>query len=79
MKTAMEQLLCDVFRAQGLRSPDAAARRAVEGYEAQRRAERIYEYRVHHTEAETAETFGISAIRVRQIVRQVVTGFEKIA
>lgn len=67
-KTALEQILCDVFRAQGLKAPAHAARRAVEGFQQAERDQRIYEMKSRGMSAEQASAVsGLSIRRVQQI------------
>ena len=70
MSDAVYRLLLDVFKAQGLKNPDTAARRAADDFDQAKRNERIYEARGTMTEREVAERFGVSNQRVRQIVRE---------
>ena len=62
---AIEVLLLEVFRAQGLRNPARAAKRAADEFDRQRTNERIYD--AHGTVQEIAEAHGVAAITVKKI------------
>lgn len=65
MTAYMESLLCEVFRAQGLKNPARAARKAAEVFDLQKRDERIYEAK--GTVREIAEANGLKEVTVKKI------------
>lgn len=70
MASYLETLLRDVFTAQGAVDAAGLAERAAREFEQDQRDARIYELRAIMTQAEVAERFSISPIRVKQIVRE---------
>ena len=66
----LEGLLRDVFAAQGAVDAEGLARRAVMDFEHAQRDAKIYELRAEYTEKDVATRFGLSAVRVREIVRE---------
>ena len=70
MASYLETLLRDVFTAQGAVDAAGLAKRAAREFEQDQRDARIYELRAIMTQAEVAERFSISPIRVKQIVRE---------
>ncbi len=79
MSEAVERILCEVFKAQGLKNPGTAAHRAALDFDRAKRKERIYDATAHSTNAEVAEAFGISERRVEQIVKEYLLTRNKIA
>lgn len=70
MASDLENLLAEIFKAQGAHDALRLARRAAETVEMDKRDGKIYDLRADHTEAEVATRFGISCVRVRQIVKE---------
>lgn len=65
MTAYLESLLRDVFRAQGLKNPARAARKAAEAFDMQKRDERIYEAR--GSIQEIADAHGMKPSSVKNI------------
>ena len=79
MTAYLETLLCDVFKAQGLKHPERAARRATEAFDIAKRNERIYEATKRSSHVEVAAQFHISERQVERIVRAYLLTVQKIA
>lgn len=65
----LQQLLLDVFRAQGLLNPERAAEQAFEVVQSSEYNARIYEQRKHSTNKQIAVNHGKSERRIRQIIK----------
>ena len=69
----LETLLHDVFKAQGAADAAGLAHRAAKDFDMDQRDAKVYELRATLTEKQVAERFGLSRIRVRQIVKEQMT------
>jgi len=69
MTDAIEALLYPVFKAQGAADAAGLAKRAAKDFDMDQRDAKVYELRATLTEKQVAERFGLSCIRIRQIVR----------
>jgi len=71
--SALESILADVFKAEGLADYRGLAERAMKDVEMQRRNELIYALRAGHTIKEISDRTGLSEQRIKQIQKEQLT------